>query len=136
MSEQIIQVLDYLCEKFGVAIDWTSQNLKPQIETLGKHIINYNIANSIFLLVIGLILTVAGAIFVFKLFPTNYRKAESTLDDIDAFKSIAFAICGGLMLIIGIVMSVCYAHDLIEALCFPEMSILRYIQNFLDSHGN
>ena len=58
MSEQIIQVLDYLCEKFGVAIDWTSQNLKPQIETLGKHIINYNIANSIFLLVIGLILTV------------------------------------------------------------------------------
>ena len=26
VSEQIIQVLDALCEKFGLVIDWTSEN--------------------------------------------------------------------------------------------------------------
>ena len=29
VSEQIIQVIDALCEKFGIAIDWTTQNIIP-----------------------------------------------------------------------------------------------------------
>ena len=31
MSQQIIEVLDYLFEKFGIAIDWTSENIMPYI---------------------------------------------------------------------------------------------------------
>lgn len=34
MSQEIIKVLDNLCEKFGIAIDWTSQNVKPYLQEL------------------------------------------------------------------------------------------------------
>lgn len=36
LSDQIISVLDALCEKFGIAIDWTSQNVIPYIQLLAK----------------------------------------------------------------------------------------------------
>ena len=39
VSEQIIQVLDALCAKLGMAIDWTADNVIPYIEKLcGKYI--------------------------------------------------------------------------------------------------
>lgn len=31
MSAEIIKVLDYLCAKFGIAIDWTAENVWPQV---------------------------------------------------------------------------------------------------------
>lgn len=34
MSEDIIKVLDNLAQKFGIAIDWTSQNAMPYLEDL------------------------------------------------------------------------------------------------------
>lgn len=31
MSEEIIKVLDYICEQLGIAIDWTAENVWPQV---------------------------------------------------------------------------------------------------------
>ena len=39
VSEQIIQVVDMLCEKFGMAIDWTGENVIPYIEVLCKKLV-------------------------------------------------------------------------------------------------
>ena len=31
MNEEIIKVLDYICGKLGLAIDWTAENVMPQV---------------------------------------------------------------------------------------------------------
>ena len=31
VSDQIIKVLDNLCDKFGLAIDWSSKNVQPYL---------------------------------------------------------------------------------------------------------
>ena len=31
MNNKIIEVLDYLGEKIGLAIDWTAENIYPQV---------------------------------------------------------------------------------------------------------
>ena len=31
MSEEIIKVIDYICGKLGLAIDWTAENVMPQV---------------------------------------------------------------------------------------------------------
>lgn len=31
VSDQIIQVLDAICDKFGLAVDWTSTNVLPYL---------------------------------------------------------------------------------------------------------
>jgi hypothetical protein len=46
MSEEIIKVLDNLAQKFGIAIDWTNQNIMPYLQELmgryQKYIIAWN----------------------------------------------------------------------------------------------
>ena len=38
MSTEIINVLEYLCDKLGIAIDWTSENVWPQVmDVLGRY---------------------------------------------------------------------------------------------------
>lgn len=34
VSNQIIEVLDYLCSKIGITIDWTESNVLPYVQTL------------------------------------------------------------------------------------------------------
>lgn len=43
MSTEIIKILDAICDKFGIAIDWTSQNAMPYLEQVGEHIIQYEL---------------------------------------------------------------------------------------------
>lgn len=44
MSAQIIEVLNNICEKFGVAVDWTSKNIQPYLKELMTKCINYKLA--------------------------------------------------------------------------------------------
>lgn len=135
MSEQIIQVLEYLSEKLGVAIDWTSANVIPQLETLMRHIITYNIANSTFGLIIGIVLLVLGIYFTFKKFPISYAKYDDSFDEVDCFKMIAYGFIGIAFIIAGTAFIITTGHHLIEAICFPEMSVLRYIQSFMTEYN-
>jgi len=46
-SQEIITVLDYLCKKFGIVIDWTSDSIMPYLEDLSVRYIRYEIMSSI-----------------------------------------------------------------------------------------
>ena len=54
-SSQFIEVLDALCEKFGIAVDWTSQNVMPYLTDLAARIITYEIWTSAAWIVIAAI---------------------------------------------------------------------------------
>ena len=46
-SQEIINVLNYLGQKFGIAIDWTSENVMPYLQELAARYIKYEIFTSI-----------------------------------------------------------------------------------------
>lgn len=46
MSEELIKVFDYFGEKFGIIIDWTSENALPYVHDLLHRIVAYNIVCS------------------------------------------------------------------------------------------
>lgn len=62
VSDQIIKVLDNLCEKFGLAIDWSSKNIQPYLEELMAKAVNYKFSIATMWLIIGIILFVIGCI--------------------------------------------------------------------------
>ena len=62
MSEEIIKVLDNLGEKFGIAIDWTSQNVMPYIQELMNRYRSYFITSCVIWLVLELILLVISIV--------------------------------------------------------------------------
>ena len=47
MSEEIIKVLDYICAQLGIAVDWSAENVMPQVmDVLGRYRV-YTIANTV-----------------------------------------------------------------------------------------
>jgi len=120
VSNEIINVFEYLGEKFGVAIDWTSTNVIPYIEQLCGRIINYEIATSVFWLVIGIII---GIISFFAV-----KKGYSLLVDEDDEIGGLLTILGVIGLIAFIFITLSHVHSIITALTFPEITILNHIK--------
>lgn len=120
VSNEIINVFEYLGEKFGIAIDWTSTNVIPYIEQLCGRIINYEIATSVFWLIFGII---TGVISFLAL-----KKGYSLLvdeDDETCGLPIVFWLIG---FVVFIIITLTQVHDIITALTFPEITILNHIR--------
>ena len=47
MSSEIIKVLEYLGEKIGITIDWTSENMMPYVQQLCEKFIKWETGTSI-----------------------------------------------------------------------------------------
>lgn len=64
MSQEIINVLNYLGEQVGIAIDWTSENVWPQVmDILGRYRLFELITTGIWLFVEIIMLVCALVIF-------------------------------------------------------------------------
>ncbi len=135
VSEQIIQVLDALCEKFGLAIDWTSENVIPYLTTLGAKLISYEIWTSVFWIGFMIALTIASVIATKRLYPV-FKKGVEKQDWLDCGWTVAsgFAVTGLIMLyIIAIIVIVTQIIDIIKCTTFPEMYIFEYVQSVINA---
>ena len=137
VSNQIIEVLNALCEKFGIAIDWTGQNVLPYVQELMKKIVNYEFWTSVGWIVIW-------AIFIFAFFKPihwyiknrynkNNRIIEFITDDEYYFYigSSCFLVLGGIWTIISIIGAITQIMDIITCLTFPEKIIFNMIQSMM-----
>lgn len=125
MSDEIIKVLDNLAQKFGIAIDWTSQNIMPYIQDLVSRYITYNNSIAIIQIVISVILIVIGITCIIKLI--KWRKKDICYDD----ELFLLGITGsGIIILIGIALIIGNTIGIIQNIYMPELTILKYIRNF------
>ena len=135
VSEQIIQVINVLCEKFGMAIDWTSENVIPYVMTLCGKLVAYEIWTSVAWIVFMLVLCLIAGIATKKLYPTFRAGVErNRKSNYDCWWEIGsgFGIAG--LVIIGITTIIvvgCQVHDIIQCTVFPEMYVFEYIQSLI-----
>ena len=128
VSDQIIQVLDNLCEKFGFAIDWTSENILPYLSTLCNKLISYEIWTSVAWIIIAIIIGITCLIILTK---PNIRDRMSNGVFEGAFARAAII----LLSIFSIACIVMNTMDIIKCVTFPEMYIFEYVQRVLNSGG-
>ncbi len=136
MSTQIIEVLNDICEKFGVAVDWTSKNVQPYLKELMMKCVNYKLATDIVWLVVGVILLIIGGVLI-KFALTNNRKyneipdyierMRSTLDEVAGVQFIIGSICLG----VAVVLILYFTFNLIACFTFPEKIILDMVRSYL-----
>lgn len=139
VSEQIVQVLDALCEKFGIAIDWTSEHVIPYIGELCTKLVSWEIWTSVAWMVIMAVLVMIGAVIVKKLHPIFKKRIEAqTWCQDDWTIGWVFIIIGLVLLclVAGIVIMV-QTMDIIKCVTFPEMFVFEYVQNVINggTHG-
>jgi hypothetical protein len=125
VSEQIIQVLDALCDKFGLVVDWTSENVVPYLSTLCTKLVSYEIWTSVAWIVICTILSTIGIIIWSN---KNFRLGLDNIDIGPCTMATIFVICWVTSLIL-VIMQI---MDIIKCVTFPEMYIFEYVQRILN----
>lgn len=119
-SDQIIQVLDYLGQKIGVTIDWTSANVMPYLQELFRRFVTWEISTSVACIIIA-ILAIIIAIIVL----TNLNWFEEFFEDADC---AVFMFIVALAIIGTAIAAIIYqAFDIIECLTIPEKTLYEYI---------
>lgn len=141
MSQEIINVLNYLGEQLGVAIDWTSENVWPQVmDILGRYRLLEIISNCLW--IIAEIAIIIFAIIVFiksikaymnlkKIHEDNfwwYRGYSSTYST--GFGMILMIVAGflGLISLIFIPMDI---DNILKWLIVPEIKYLEMLKGLV-----
>lgn len=155
MSNEIIKVLDNLAERFGVAIDWTAQNVMPYLQDLYGRIIDYRIMQ----LSIMYIISILGLIISLALFVKNYRDYNTVSKNIEKleknkkivklfwsgehryefssnepemnFAGMVLSAIAGFLLTLSITSMFVNTFELIEIINIPEKYVLDMVQGMM-----
>lgn len=123
LSDQIIAVLDDLCSKFGIAIDWTQENIIPAFSELCEKYIRYEIATSIAWCLVWVVIT---AILLF----CGRLAQKKEFDDL----YYPCYIVGGVSTAIALIITFVQIFDIIECLTIPEKTIVEYLIHLIKPH--
>lgn len=127
-SEEIINVLEYLGEQFGIAIDWSSETVLPVLKQLCEKYIAWEIMTSIIWIVIGCLLLGGGVYFTVLSFKEG--KVNNWKDDNSSWWIFGL-IFGGIAVFLGVLIVMCQIFDIIKCCYFPELQVYQYIQRLI-----
>lgn len=128
MSEEIIKVLDALGEKFGVAINWTSENVMPYLQQLCRKYITYEIATSVVWLLVGICSLFVGKYLIEKTKQYWKKYEEDVRSDFDIMATV-FGMLAGCVIIVGIIVILCQTMDIVTCVTFPEKMLIEEMQS-------
>lgn len=130
VADQVIQVIEYLGQKFGIAIDWSTENVLPLAQTLMERIARWCVAENVFYIGLSLVGLIVGLI----VFTISARK----LPQLDTYDEFGEVLCTGGVILFGAisiagVIGLCVnTYYLVQSICFPELAVFEYIQNFMN----
>ena len=125
VSSEIFEVLDYLGEKFGIAIDWTSNNVLPYLQALIDKFIKWEIFTSI------LWIAIAAFIIVMTITLMNLKRFRKINEETDG---MLYVLAG--LLILGFFVVICIQiFDIIECNIFPEKILYDFIKTMLNQNS-
>lgn len=141
VSNQIIETLEYLFEKFGIAVDWSTETVLPAVQALMERYAKYQIVRSCIWIAICLLILLVIALIYKRAFADyrNLEKAKSTpfwyvgYDDkwrmSETFETITYFAAGfGIVAIIGII---CYVINITSWVCIPEIEFTKAVSNLI-----
>lgn len=120
ISDEIIKVLDNLCEKIGFTIDWTNENIIPYLNQLLERYIKYEFMISLYWMIIGIALLVFAVILFVR------SKDRLSIEDWPEWGAREFVI--RIAAIIGIIMALVNVYNAITVSIFPEKLLYEYLR--------
>ena len=129
MSDEIIKLLDDLGRRFGIVIDWSSENVLPYLQDLMSRYVNYEVMTSVVYIVVSLVAIIGCSIGI----PAINKYANKVLEE-HPYSDWNFG--KWLMILIFIITIgcsaiciICQTLDIITCYTIPEKMIFEYINN-------
>lgn len=134
MSEEVIKILDDLSQRFGIAIDWSSQNVLPYLQDLMTRLIQYKNIQAIMWIIISVIVFILVGIILrvmLKYIDKYYDRDEySSVYDEDRVFAKGFAwFIAGIFIFVFILVMILNIRGLIQNIYLPEATIIEYIKS-------
>ena len=124
-SNQIIAVLDAICEKFGIVINWTASNIMPYLQDLCKRIVSYEVATSVAWIILQVVI-------VFLAFYIRNKKVKPLAEtDSDDYPLVVATVVCIIITVIATIIACFQVADVIKALTIPEITIYKFAKPFL-----
>ena len=125
VSSEIIEVLDYLGEKFGIAIDWTSNNVLPYLQTLADKFIKWEISTSIVWIIIAVFVMVGMIVLI------NLKGIREINEETYGMLWIPIIV----LIIVSFIVICIQIFDIIECNVFPEKALYDFIKVMLNQNS-
>ena len=131
-SSQFIEIFDHLCQKFGVVIDWSAQNVIPYITALCGRMTSYIIFKNVVL-----IFVFAGIFYLFWRFTNPCCSKENKWDpDFQYCKSLNGSyvlgwIGRGVVTAFSFGVSITALLTIIKCIYLPEFVIIDCLSSYL-----
>ena len=128
MNEQTKNLIDTLCEKFGIVIDWANENVVPYLESLFDRIISFKIATDIFAMCFLLLVT-TSVFFIARYFHRCEMKLYDPYDDftVSSVGSVASWCVFGILAIASIIAVAVNIYDILLCVNIPEKAIIDFV---------
>ena len=140
VSDQIIAVINDLCEKLGIAIDWSSENILPKVEELCTKYISYEIWTSVAWIALWCGITLLSWIIAGTLLHKERKQPEDDRWNFDdramPFVTVVMIVVAALASFITICVVGTQIFDIVEATVFPEKTIYEFVSSKLQSLNN
>lgn len=142
-SNQVIEILNEICNKLGIAVDWTSENILPQVKIVCEKLAKYFIISRSIMCSFGFLFACVGityGIFLIKQFlQCRITKKGNYLFEYDEFLKSADLrsytwIINGIAIVIGLTGIILFGiglSELIKWLTVPEMAIIEYLRDMI-----
>lgn len=142
VSQQIIEVLNALSEKVGVAIDWTAENILPQLKVVCEHFIHYKLITTgigVGIATLSIIVSIIATLYILSQYNSFIRTGQQNLffkiDNLNICRVRDTTICifaiASISLAIGIGYLFYGIPILIQCAVCPELVILDYLKDML-----
>jgi hypothetical protein len=122
VSEEIIKVLDSICAKFGIVVDWSAENIIPFLTQLCGRFVTYEIATSVLWIGLGAVIGIVGYLFLSKHPKIGVWRYETEYED----RTTRYMYITFISAIVGLFLFV-QLHDIVTCVTFPEKFIIDEI---------
>ena len=142
MNNKIIEVLDYLGEKIGLAIDWTAENVYPQVIEFMARYKTYEIIIDIMWILIALSCCFGMYLYIKKIvIPAKIRCNETREENFWFEYWLDRTSCNiggtfltvflGCITFVAIIMMFIFIEDLVKWIVIPEMQFYEVIKSLV-----
>ena len=123
-QNKVVETIDAIAEKFGIAIDWTKQDILPVLNDLIHRFASYKIASNIVESVIFLIIMILGVYLVTSV-QKKWKKSEHSYDDVEP------KVWGWALIVISTIMMIACIMAILRAIYIPEMIFYEKVSSLM-----
>lgn len=133
MSDEIIKVLDAICEKLGIAVDWTSEKIMPYLEVIAEKVVRLELVEAVMGVIYAFV--VLGIAVGLGFFAKFCFKKHKELDDwndwnIGGVFCCFLTVCFGITFLVVLMTNI---GEIVECIVFPEKVVFDFVTGYIES---